>query len=224
VKQVRWEKRVLRPLVYLAALTPFFDLVWRAVDQSLSANPIKEITEVTGIWTLRFLVITLAVTPLRDLTGWSQIGTFRRMLGLFAFFYGFLHFTTYVALDQYFALEDIFSDVVKRPFITVGFASFLLMIPLALTSPNRVARRIGGRRWKALHRTVYAVALGGVFHYLWLVKADTSRPLLYGSILMSLLLFRIWSYFRSRRNITGQVSNGGVNEGVAKESLDAKLD
>ena len=121
------------------------------------------------------------------------------MLGLFAFFYGFLHFTTYVYLDQFFAFDEILRDIAKRPFITVGFAAFVLMIPLALTSPNRVVRWIGGKRWKALHRTVYVVALGGVIHYLWLVKADTSRPLLYGTALVILLLFRLWTFLKSRR-------------------------
>lgn len=200
MKQFPWEKRILKPVVFLLALGPLLGLLWKAYSGTFSANPIKDITEETGIWTLRFLLITLSVTPLRAITGWSSAGMFRRMLGLFAFFYGCLHLATYVYLDQYFAFDEILRDIVKRPFITVGFAAFVLMIPLALTSPNRIVRWIGGKRWKALHRTVYAVALGGVIHYLWLVKADTSRPLLYGALLAILLLFRLWTYLRSRRS------------------------
>lgn len=200
MKRFPWEKRVLKPFVFVLALAPLLGILWNAYAGTLSANPIKEITEETGIWTLRFLLITLAVTPLRVITRWSPVGTFRRMLGLFAFFYGCLHLTTYVYLDQYFAFDEILRDIAKRPFITVGFAAFVLMIPLALTSPNRMVRWIGGKRWKALHRTVYAVALGGVIHYLWLVKADTSRPLFYGALLAALLLFRLWIYLKSIRS------------------------
>ena len=199
MKRFPWEKRILKPVVFMLALAPLLGLLWRAYAGTFSANPIKDITEETGIWTLRFLLITLTVTPFRSVTRWSPASTFRRMLGLFAFFYGFLHLTTYAYLDQYFAFKEILHDIAQRPFITVGFAAFMLMIPLALTSPNRVVRWIGGKRWKALHRAVYAVALGGVIHYLWLVKADKSRPLLYGAVLAVLLLFRLWAYFRSRR-------------------------
>ena len=199
MQRLPWEKRILKPAVFLLALAPLFGLLWQAYAGTFSANPIKDITEETGIWTLRFLVITLSVTPLRIITHWSPVGTFRRMLGLFAFFYGCLHLTTYVYLDQYFAFDEILRDVVKRPFITVGVTAFVLMIPLALTSPNRVVRWLGGKRWKALHRLVYAVALGGVIHYLWLVKADRSRPLLYGAALAVLLLIRLWAYFKSTR-------------------------
>ncbi len=199
MKRFPWEKRILKPVVFVLALAPLLGLLWKAYAGTFSANPIKDITEETGIWTLRFLLITLTVTPLRTITRWSPAGTFRRMFGLFAFFYGFLHFTTYVYLDQFFAFDEILRDIAKRPFITLGFATFVLMIPLALTSPNRVVRWMGGKQWKTLHRTVYAVALGGVIHYLWLVKADTSRPLLYGAALVILLLFRVWAYFKSRR-------------------------
>ena len=211
MKRFPWEKRILKPAVFLSALVPLLGLLGKAYAGTLSANPIKEITEETGIWTLRFLLITLAVTPLRTITRWSPAGTFRRMFGLFSFFYGLLHFTTYVYLDQYFAFDDIINDVAKRPFITMGFASLVLMIPLALTSPNRVVRWIGGRRWKALHRTVYLVALGGVIHYLWLVKADTSRPLLYGAILTVLLLFRLLTYLKSRRSAATIAARREVN-------------
>ena len=195
----QWEIRVAKVIAFLLALTPLGLLLYAAAVGDLSANPIKDITEETGIWTLRFIVITLSITPLRKLTGWSRLARFRRMVGLFAFFYGFLHFTTYIYLDQFFAFDEILKDVAKRPFITFGFAAFVLMIPLAITSPNRVVRWMGGKRWQLLHRLVYGVALCGVFHYLWLVKADTSRPLRYGAVVAALLLFRIWDYLRSRK-------------------------
>ena len=194
----QWEIRLLKIGVFLLALVPISILLWKAYTGDLSANPIQDITQETGIWTLRFLIITLSITPLRKLTGWGRIARFRRMLGLFAFFYGFLHFTTYVYLDQFFAFDEIIKDVAKRPFITVGFSAFVLMIPLAATSTNRMTKWLGGKRWKALHRLVYVIALGGVIHYLWLVKADTSRPLRYGAVLSVLLLYRLWDYFRSR--------------------------
>lgn len=192
------ETNLLKVVVLILALVPLGMLVYGAAMGNLSANPIKDITEETGIWTLRFVVITLSITPLRKITGWSRLARFRRMVGLFAFFYGFLHFTTYVYLDQFFAFDEILKDVAKRPFITVGFAAFVLMIPLAITSPNRVVRWMGGKRWQLLHRLVYGVALCGVFHYLWLVKADTSRPLRYGAVVAALLFFRVWDYLKSR--------------------------
>jgi methionine sulfoxide reductase heme-binding subunit len=199
VTRFPWEKRILKPVVFLLALLPVSLLLWKACTGDLSANPIKDITEETGIWTLRFLMMTLAITPLRKITGWARFARFRRMLGLYAFFYGFLHFTTYIWLDQFFAFDDIIKDVAKRPFITVGFTAFVLMIPLAITSPNRVVKWIGGKRWNLIHRLVYIVGTAGVIHYLWLVKADTSRPLRYGALLSVLLLYRVWDYFRSRR-------------------------
>jgi len=211
MKRFPWEKRILKPVVFAGALAPLFGLLWQAYAGTFSANPIKDITEETGIWTLRFLLITLSVTPLRIITRWSPIGSLRRMLGLFAFFYACLHLATYVYLDQYFAFHDIFRDIAKRPFITAGVAAFALMIPLALTSPNRVVRWLGGGRWKALHRIVYAVALGGVIHYLWLVKADRSRPLMYGAVLAVLLLIRLWVYFRSTRTPARRNSGGDAS-------------
>lgn len=189
---------VAKVFLFLLALVPLGFLLYGAAMGELSANPIKDITEETGTWTLRFIVITLSITPLRKISGWSRLARFRRMLGLFAFFYGFLHFTTYIYLDQFFAFDEILKDIAKRPFITVGFAAFALMIPLAITSPNRVVKWMGGERWRLLHRVVYLVALCGVFHYLWLVKADTSRPLRYGAMVAALLLFRLWDYLKSR--------------------------
>ena len=194
-----WETRILKPLVFLLALIPVGLLVWRAMAGELSANPIKDITEETGIWTLRFILFTLAITPLRKISGWAPLARFRRMIGLFAFFYGSLHFVTYISLDQSFALDEILRDVAKRPFVTVGFAAFVMMIPLALTSLNRIAQWMGGKKWRLLHRLVYFTALGGVIHYLWLVKADTRRPVMYGGVLAVLLGYRLWEYFRSWR-------------------------
>ncbi len=194
----QWEIRLLKIGVFLLSLVPVSLLLFNAATGNLSANPIQDITQETGIWTLRFLMFTLSITPLRKITGWARLARFRRMLGLFAFFYGFLHFTTYVYLDQFFAFDEMLKDVAKRPFITVGFSAFVLMIPLAITSTNRITKWLGGKRWQALHRLVYLVALGGVIHYLWLVKADTSRPLRYGAVLSVLLLYRLWDYLRKK--------------------------
>jgi methionine sulfoxide reductase heme-binding subunit len=206
----------LKAGLFILALVPLGYLVVGAWKGELSANPIKDITEETGIWTLRFLVLTLSITPLRKLTGWARLARFRRMTGLFAFFYGFLHFTTYVYLDQFFAFDEILLDVAKRPFITVGFTAFVLMVPLALTSPDGIVRWMGGKRWQMLHRTVYVVALCGVFHYLWLVKADTSRPLRYGGVVAALLLFRVWDALKSRR--ARQKPRGKNEPALAQES------
>ena len=184
--------------VFLAALTPLLWLARGAVTDNLGANPIEVITDETGTWTLRFLVLTLAVTPLRRVSGWNALVRFRRMLGLFAFFYGSLHFLTYIWLDQFFALDEILTDIRKRPFITVGFSAFVLMLPLALTSTTGWIRRLGGRRWQALHRLVYASAALGVLHYWWLVKSDVSRPLRYGLVVCALLGVRLWWSRRER--------------------------
>jgi methionine sulfoxide reductase heme-binding subunit len=205
------EVRTLKFLIFLAALAPIGYLTWKALAGELSANPIKDITEETGIWTLRFLLLTLAVTPLRKVSGWAPLARFRRMIGLFAFFYGTLHFITYVYLDQFFVLEEIVRDVAKRPFITVGFAAFAMMIPLALTSPNFVVKWMGGKKWRLLHRLVYFTALGGVIHYLWLVKADTLRPLTYGVMLAVLLGYRVWDFFRSRQSTEKTIRHTKTN-------------
>jgi sulfoxide reductase heme-binding subunit YedZ len=188
--------------VFGACLSPLVVLAWQALTHNLGANPIDEITDQTGIWTLRLLLITLAVTPARRLTGWNRLIQLRRMLGLLAFFYGCLHFLTYIWLDQFFVIEDIIADVMERPFITVGFASFALLIPLAVTSTTAMIKRLGGRWWQRLHRLVYAIAIGGVVHYLWLVKADIQQPLLYGGILGVLLVYRFWDMY-GRRLLAG---------------------
>jgi sulfoxide reductase heme-binding subunit YedZ len=157
----------------------------------LGANPVEFITHATGDWTLRFLAITLAVSPLRRLLGLPELIRFRRMLGLFAFFYGCLHFTTYLWLDKFFNFDEIAKDVWKRPFITAGFLGFISMAPLALTSTAGWIRRLGGRRWQMLHRLIYISAIAGVVHYYWLVKSDVRKPLLYGAIVFVLLAERV---------------------------------
>lgn len=188
-QRIRW---IGKALLFVAALLPFCWLLWLGYSDQLGANPIERITRFTGDWTLRLLLITLAVTPLRTLSGWNWLARFRRMLGLFAFFYAVLHFATYLVLDQFFAWEHIVDDIAERPYITIGFASFVLLIPLAVTSTNAMMKRLGGRRWQRLHRLVYAVGIGGVIHFLWLVKADLREPLIYAAILAVLLGFRLW--------------------------------
>ena len=188
----------MKLLVFAAALIPFAHLVWRGFQGDLTADPLVEITNETGIWTLRFVLITLAVTPVRRLTGWNRVIQLRRMLGLFALFYGSLHLVTYVWLDQFFLVEEIIADVMQRPFITVGFLSFVLLLPLAVTSTTKMIKRLGGKWWQRLHRLIYAIAIGGVVHYLWLVKADVQSPLMYGGLVAMLLGYRVWAAYGRR--------------------------
>jgi len=183
--------RRFKPVVFLACLIPLALLGWKAYSGALGANPIEVITHATGDWTLRFLLITLSITPIRKLTGRLWLIRYRRMFGLFAFFYGTLHFLTYIWLDKFFDLHEMLHDIAKRKFITVGFTGFVLMIPLALTSTAGWIRRLGGKRWQALHRLIYFSAIAGVIHYWWLVKADFHLPLEYGVILAVLLGYRI---------------------------------
>ena len=190
--------RISKVLIFVACLAPVVWLFVAAATGNLSANPIKDITEATGTWTLRFLLVTLTVTPLRKITGWTEAIKFRRMLGLFAFFYGFLHFMTYFSLDQFFSIPDIIKDVSKRPFITAGFTGFVLMVPLAITSTKKWIGRLGGKRWQWLHRLIYVSSIAGVVHYLWLVKADTQRPITYGILLSILLGYRLLMSFLPR--------------------------
>lgn len=189
---------MLKPVVVAASLGPVAYLAWGAAHSALGANPIETITRETGTWTLRFMVLTLCVTPFRRLTGWNDIVRFRRMLGLFAFFYGSLHLMTYVWLDQFFDWASIVKDVAKRPFITAGFSAYVLLVPLALTSTAGMIRRLGGRAWRRLHRLAYATAALGVIHYWWLVKIDTRRPRNYAVILGVLLGARLFVYLRGR--------------------------
>jgi sulfoxide reductase heme-binding subunit YedZ len=213
---IRW---VLKPAVFVAALVPAVTLAyltwaayngeqsaWPALTGNFSPNPLSDITNKTGLWTLRFLCLTLAITPLRRITGWNGVIRLRRMLGLFAFFYGSLHFLTYAILDRFMSLETpdmtsaaswralgvwIADDIAMRPFITVGFTAFVLMLPLALTSTAGMIRRLGGRRWQRLHQLIYVSAIAGVVHFLWLVKLDIRRPAFYGAIVALLLGFRV---------------------------------
>ncbi len=178
-------------LVFLLALAPLGLLLWKAYQGGLTANPIEYVTRNTGTWTLRFLLITLAITPLRRFLGLPELIRFRRMLGLFAFFYGVLHLMTYVWFDKFFDLQDMVRDVAKRPFITAGFISFILMVPLAVTSTAGWIGRLGGKRWQRLHRLVYVSAAAGVVHYLWLVKSDIRLPALYGALLALALILRL---------------------------------
>ncbi len=180
----------LKILVFILCLLPLAWLMFRAFNDGLGANPIEAIIRETGLWTLRLLLLTLAMTPLRRLTGWSGWLQLRRMLGLFAFFYASMHLMGYIWLDQFFDWSAIWEDIIKRPFITVGLISFLLLIPLAATSTKQTMKMLG-RRWQRLHRLIYLIALGGVVHYWWLVKADLSQPMLYAIILLVLMLFRL---------------------------------
>jgi sulfoxide reductase heme-binding subunit YedZ len=184
---IRWFK----PVVFLACLIPLALLGWKAYNHALGANPIEVITHATGDWTLRFLLITLAVTPVRKLTRQLWLIRYRRMFGLFAFFYVTLHFLTYIWLDKFFDLHEMLHDIAKRKFITLGFTGFVLLIPLALTSTKGWIRRLGGKRWQALHRLIYFSAIVGVIHYWWLVKADIHLPLEYAGVLTILLGYRI---------------------------------
>ncbi|MDY0055980.1 MAG: protein-methionine-sulfoxide reductase heme-binding subunit MsrQ [Methyloversatilis sp.] len=190
--------------VWAACLLPLVLLVAGGLRDALGANPIEYITRATGDWTLRLLLLTLAVTPLRQLTGWHWLVRLRRTLGLYAFFYGCLHLTTYVWLDQFFDWPGIVADIVKRPFVTLGFAAFVLMLPLAITSTNGMIRRLGGRRWQRLHRAVYAVGVLGVAHYWWLVKKDLTEPIIYALVLATLFALRLWHGRRMRRALETQ--------------------
>ena len=189
----------IKTVLFAACLLPAF-LLWRGFElDTLGANPIEAITRGTGDWTLRFLLITLAVTPLRKLTGWHWVVRLRRMLGLFAFAYGAAHLLTYLWLDQFFDWNAIAKDILKRPFITVGFAALVLMAPLAATSSNAAIRRLGGRRWQALHRAIYPIAVLGCVHFWWLVKKDITEPLIYAAITAALLGIRAWWREQERR-------------------------
>jgi methionine sulfoxide reductase heme-binding subunit len=192
--------RLTKLALFLAALIPLARLGWKALHDGLGANPIEVITHSTGDWTLILVLTTLSITPLRQLTRQYWLIGVRRMIGLFAFFYGFLHFLTYIWLDKFFAVHEMLKDIPKRPFITVGFSAFVLMIPLALTSTAGSIRRLGGRNWQRLHRLIYLTGILGVVHYLWLVKADKRKPLEYGAVLGVLLLYRVVIWVSQSRN------------------------
>jgi sulfoxide reductase heme-binding subunit YedZ len=190
--------RYLKPLIFVACLAPLVRLVWRGLHAELGANPIETITHGTGDWTLIFLLLTLSISPLRRLTRQYWLIGVRRMTGLFAFFYGTLHLMTYVWLDKFFDVHEMVHDIAKRRFITAGMTAFVLMIPLALTSTRWSIRKLGGKRWQALHRLIYFSAAAGVIHYIWLVKADKRKPLEYGAVLAALLVYRIALWVGSR--------------------------
>jgi sulfoxide reductase heme-binding subunit YedZ len=191
----KWTKAA----VFVLCLVPLADLVYRGFNARLSANPVEFVQHFTGDWTLRFLLITLSITPLRKLLNLPELIRFRRMLGLFAFFYVCLHFLTYIGPDQSFSLTGMWKDVEKRRYITVGFLGFLLLIPLAITSTKDWIRRLGGRRWQMLHRSIYVAAVCGVIHYYWLVKSDVREPVTYAAILAVLLLWRVATWFLNQR-------------------------
>jgi len=186
--------------VFLICLIPFGDLVWRIIRSDLGANPVEFLQHATGDWTLRFLIFTLCITPFRKLFKLPDLIRFRRMLGLFAFFYVCLHFLTYLGPDQSFDLAAMWKDVAKRPFITVGFLGFVLLIPLAITSTAGWIRRLGGKRWQMLHRAIYLSAVAGVIHYYWMVKSDVRKPLFYGTLVGILLLWRLGHWLVKRRS------------------------
>lgn len=191
--QIKW-------VLFFIALLPFIRLVAFTFLDKLGANPVEFITRNTGDWTLYFLCITLAMTPLRKLLQWHWIIRLRRMLGLYVFFYAFLHFMTFLWFDHFFELDEMLSDVLKRPFITVGFSAFVLLIPLALTSSNAMIKRLGGKRWQLLHRLVYLIAPLGVLHYFWMKagKHDFTQPWLFAVIVFSLLALRVFWRWRSQ--------------------------
>jgi sulfoxide reductase heme-binding subunit YedZ len=211
----RWIKVPL----FLVCLAPLALLGWKGLQGRLGANPIEFITHDTGDWTLIFLVVTLGVTPARKLLRLPPLIRFRRMLGLFAFFYGCLHFTTYIWLDKFFDVSEMLKDVGKRRFITAGFAGFVLMIPLALTSTAGWIRRLGGRRWQRLHRLIYASAVAGVVHYYWLVKSDVRKPLRYGIFVALLMGLRLAIWLRDRRNRSAAPGARAADELTTAEEI-----
>lgn len=206
--------RTTKPVVFLLSLAPF---AWVALGAfglagiSLGANPVEAILDLVGVWALRFLLLTLAITPLRYLTGWSWMLSFRRMLGLFAFFYVVLHVVTYLVLDRGLDLGLVLEDVIKRPFITIGFFALLMLLPLAVTSTRGWMRRLG-RRWQVLHRLVYPAAILGVWHYYWQVKLDTLEPTVYAVILALLLGYRVHAHWAKRRRIDARAATRTMRE------------
>jgi len=195
--------KLLKPLVFLLCLLPLVWLAVQGVGDGLGVNPIETVVRFLGDWALRFLLIALAVTPLRRLSGWGFLARLRRMLGLFAFFYAFLHLSAYLGLDLFFDWAALGHDIVKRRFITVGMASVVLLLPLAVTSTQGMIRRLGGPRWRRLHRLVYLAGPLAVLHYFWMVKRDVTEPLIYGALLALMLALRLFwarkSLFAQRR-------------------------
>ena len=193
--------------VFCVCLIPLALLIWRGFQNDLTANPTQFLEHRTGDWTLRFVIITLSITPLRKILRLPQLIRFRRMLGLFAFFYGCMHFTCWIWFDKFFSWPDMWADVHKRPFITIGFTGFVLMVPLAITSTAGWIRRLGGKRWQVLHRAIYVTAVAGVVHYYWLVKSDVRKPIEYGVLVAILLAWRFGDWVTGRRK---QIAGGHV--------------
>lgn len=202
---------IIKSLLFALALLPFGRLFLFAFTDQLGANPIEFITRNTGDWTLYFLCITLAVTPLRRLSKWNWLIKLRRMIGLFAFFYVTLHFTTFLWFDHFFDVSEMLKDVIKRPFITVGFAAFVLLIPLAITSTNGMVKRLGGKRWQWLHRLIYVVASLGILHYWWMKagKHDFEQPIIFGVIVAALLLMRVFWAWQKRSKANALAGTAG---------------
>lgn len=209
----KWTKVV----VFVACLAPLASLLWRGYRNDLSLNPVEFVEHTTGDWILRFLVMTLAITPLRKILRLPQLIRFRRMLGLFAFFYACVHFSTWVGVDRFFNWGEMLKDVSKRPFITVGFTGFVLLIPLALTSTAGWIRRLGGKRWQLLHRAIYFSAVAGVIHFYWLVKSDVRKPLEYAFLVGILLAWRLWNWLSGRRKAAASHVRG--EEPVTVETI-----
>ncbi|MDH5191343.1 MAG: sulfoxide reductase heme-binding subunit YedZ [Gammaproteobacteria bacterium] len=189
---------LLKGVVFVVCLIPAILLFYNAFTDNLGANPVEEITLETGTWALRFLVLTLAITPLRKIFGWSILIRFRRMLGLYVFFYACLHFLAFIWFDHFFELDEMIKDVIKRPFITMGFISFVMLMPLAMTSTNKMMKRLGGKRWQQLHRLVYVIPFFVVIHYLWKLKADFLMVGIYTLVFSVLLLWRLWYRYSNR--------------------------
>jgi sulfoxide reductase heme-binding subunit YedZ len=221
---IKW---VLKPAAFLAGLGPLTWIIWAGLTGNLSANPLSDITNETGLWALRFLAISLAITPARRLTGWQPLIKFRRMMGLYAFFYGSLHFLIYVIADRFAGLDfpdgivawrtvtnltaSVAADIYKRPFITIGFATLMMLLPLAVTSTAGMIRRLGGKRWQTLHRLAYVAGVTAVIHYWWLVKSDVTSPYRYGAIIGVLLAARLaWARSRVRAPRRGPVRSAAA--------------
>ena len=206
-------------MVFTACLLPAADLAWRAfTPDGLGVNPIEEAEIFTGLWTLRFLAITLSVTPARELLHLGFLARYRRMFGLFTFFYACVHLAMWAGVDWFFAWGLMAGEIVKHKYILVGMASFLLLVPLALTSTNAAVRRLGGRRWARLHRAVYLIAIGGTVHYLWAVKKDTLFPLVYLSVFAGLLGYRAAARWLPRRAGITRSPSGAANAAVLQRS------
>jgi sulfoxide reductase heme-binding subunit YedZ len=195
---------LIKVFVFAICLLPLARLGWGVWQDALGANPIEFVIRSLGTWALSFLLITLSVTPLRKFSGWTWLARLRRMLGLYAFFYALLHLSTYLWVDQFFDWSAIAKDILKRPFITIGMSTFILLVPLAVTSTNAMVKRLGGRRWQQLHRSIYVIAVLAVTHYWWMVKLDTRQPAIYAAVLALLLGMRVlWRYQEMRRQQAG---------------------